>query len=102
MPTDCSKQFDSCPTHGLRKQFNSGNLVLWFRVFHLCFDYCLILVYGVHMWSDCCVIQAGIIRFYTTQSAQVPIIQNNSEVACEVGVEVLLHVQCVFGIRIRN
>jgi hypothetical protein len=34
---------------------------------------------SIEVDSDCCIIQSGIIRYYTTQFAQVPIIQNSKK-----------------------
>jgi hypothetical protein len=36
---------------------------------------------SIEVDSDCCIIQSDIIRYYTTQSAQVPIIQKSKQEA---------------------
>jgi hypothetical protein len=37
---------------------------------------------SIEVDSVCCIIKSGIIRYYTTQSAHVPIIQNSRWASC--------------------
>ncbi len=38
------------------------------------------VISSIEVDSDCCIIQSSIIWYYTMQSAQVPIIQNNTSI----------------------